>query len=293
MLDELMAHDNAMRVIAFARGRRILPILPTSAGIELRDHPDYCWDGLKRGNARFVVLQHTIAGEGHLQYEDRHFLLQPGSTMLVRIPHAHSYFVAPGAAWRFFFFVLAGRDALEMSEEIVRSAGPVLTLTPTTVDRLAGLCLDLVNNGAMSPGTASSIAYETMSLLVDHVTSDGAHGGEDWVAPVIAHVAKNLDRPLNVDALAEISGLSRAHFVRQFTRQVGASPAEYVFRKRMEKAVRLLEVSNAGIGDIARQCGFANANYFAKAFRRAFDVSPTEFRASGMYSTKPHVSDEG
>ena len=80
------------------------------------------------------------------------------------------------------------------------------------------------------------------------------------------------------------AGLSRAHFVRQFSRIAGASPSEYVFRTRMARAARLLQSSPLTVLEIALSLGFADPNYFAKAFRRAFAVSPTEFKRSGLFT---------
>jgi len=52
---------------------------------------------------------------------------------------------------------------------------------------------------------------------------------------------------------------------------------------RLREAARRLQADDAPIKAIARQCGYRDPNYFAKAFRRAFGLSPTEFRHSGMY----------
>jgi AraC-like DNA-binding protein len=54
----------------------------------------------------------------------------------------------------------------------------------------------------------------------------------------------------------------------------------------MRHAARLLESSDLSIKAIAIASGSATANYFAKAFRRTFGVSPTEFRTTGMYATR-------
>ena len=41
--------------------------------------------------------------------------------------------------------------------------------------------------------------------------------------------------------------------------------------------------------ETSHNCGFDDPNYFAEAFRKRYGASPTEFRATGMYSAKsPH-----
>ena len=59
------------------------------------------------------------------------------------------------------------------------------------------------------------------------------------------------------------------------------APARYLRRLRMEEAVAALRSGRLPVKTIARSCGFADASYFAKAFRRSFGMSP---RASRMRS---------
>lgn len=284
VLDRIRRHPQALKTIAIPRGRIGLHALPTAAGIELRDTPDYAWDGLQRGDASFVVVQHTLAGRGRLDYEGRQIVLTPGSTMLVRIPHAHRYYVARGESWHFFFLVLAGREIVQLADAILAAAGPVQILDSAQVETLAGICLDMVSGPALSTGTLSALAYRAMTVLFDAASAGTPEEQQDWLADITSHIAQNLARPLPVEDLALRAGMSRAHFVRQFTRAAGSAPSEYVFSQRMQMAAQLLGASGMSVAEIAGACGFGNANYFAKAFRRAFDVSPSAFRASGMYS---------
>ncbi len=97
-----------------------------------------------------------------------------------------------------------------------------------------------------------------------------------------------------MQSLADLAGLSRAHFTRVFTRSEGVSPAEYVLNERMRRAVSLLVSSEAAVKQVCRDCGFDDPNYFAKAFRKSYGASPTEFRTTGMYAgtTRRHSGSE-
>ena len=97
MLSELLSEPRRMTTIAFPRGRLTLRAMPASAGVERVDSPSYSWDGLKRGLTPFAVIQHTVAGGGVLDHDGRRFVLAPGDTMVVTIPHAHRYFLPPGS----------------------------------------------------------------------------------------------------------------------------------------------------------------------------------------------------
>lgn len=288
MLSELLKLPQQTTTVAFPRGRLALHAMPASCGIEQIDSPTYSWSGLRRGLTPFAVIQHTVAGNGMLAYEGRPISVGPGDTMLVAIPHDHRYFLPPGGSWSFFYMVLTGQEALRLCSEVLAATGPVFRLSPRALDRLAGCLLAVLKGDADTPGEASALAYRAATALVDDLSSAAPALGEDsppsWLVRVTSHIEAHPSDILTVDQLAGIAGLSRAHFVRQFARLAGVPPSEYVFRTRMARAARLLQSSNLTVLDIALSLGFADPNYFAKAFRRAFDVSPTEFRRSGLFT---------
>jgi AraC-like DNA-binding protein len=126
------------------------------------------------------------------------------------------------------------------------------------------------------------MAYAALMALFDdvldrHQTSRLDEAGLQ-VARVYNHIRANLDKPLSVGDLAEVAGYSRAHFSRIFAAEAGLAPAEFVAQERMRLASRLLPNGALSIKEIAATCGFADANYFAKAFRQSFGQSPTQFR---------------
>jgi transcriptional regulator GlxA family with amidase domain len=89
------------------------------------------------------------------------------------------------------------------------------------------------------------------------------------------------DRPaadLSVPALARRVAMSPRHFARVFGAQLGTSPARYVERVRVEAARRRLEETDAGVEEIASQCGFASAEVMRRTFLRVLRVSPAAYR---------------
>ena len=50
-------------------------------------------------------------------------------------------------------------------------------------------------------------------------------------------------------------------------------------------ASRLVRSERAQVKQVSLDCGFDDPNYFAKAFRKRYGASPTEFRATGMYAS--------
>ncbi|WP_331376460.1 AraC family transcriptional regulator [Sinorhizobium chiapasense] len=289
VLQDLIDHGPVMRTVSLPRGRQSLHTMPTSTGYEIRTDASYDWDGRKRGQTPFTVLQHTIGGAGNLRYENRTYRLRPGETQLLLVPHNHRYWLEDGGRWEFFWISMNGEEALRIHRAILAVTGPVLKLQPETIEHLADCSLRLITGGE-TPGRASAIAYEAAMALYDDVFGSHPVFSQEYrtMHHVIDHIMANLEKPLPVEELAKVSGLSRAHFSRVFAASEGMPPAEFVLQKRLQRAVKLLtKTASLPVKEVAILSGFDDPNYFAKVFRRVFGASPTEFRTTGMYASVP------
>ncbi|MFJ6321788.1 MULTISPECIES: AraC family transcriptional regulator [unclassified Rhizobium] len=294
MLQELIDNGQVMRTVSLPRGRHRLHAMPTSAGYEIRQDEPYDWDGRRRGQTPFTVLQYTISGTGRLRYENRNHRVNAGDTLLVLVPHNHRYWLEKGERWEYFWISMNGEEALRIHRLILAAAGPVLKLQQATIDHLADCSLRLVR-GARTPASASAIAYEAAMALYDDVFGSHAFAADrSAMQIVIDHIDANLDKPLPVEELAKVSGLSRAHFSRVFAESEGVPPAEFVLQQRMQRAAKLLtKAAFIPVKEVAIMSGFDDANYFSKVFRRIYGINPTEFRTTGMYAAVRSPVEEG
>ena len=94
---------------------------------------------------------------------------------------------------------------------------------------------------------------------------------QEWIP---MHVGEDL----SVAALAERARMSPRNFARAFHKEVGATPASYVERLRVERARTLLESSSAAVATIAIECGFGTVETLRRAFQRRVGASPNEYR---------------
>lgn len=281
MLSSLLAHGHDIRSLTPRGAAPSLGIQVEAAGYEQRRNELYSWDGMKRGTEPFLVIQHTILGEGRLDFAGMRYRLGKGQTMLVTMPHAHRYWLERGGHWEYFWFILSGREALRLAREMLAVAGPVLLPGAEGEARLAEACHALLTRPGLTPAQASVLGYGALAALHDVAFAGGPGRGKTPSPPlvrVLAHVNVNLAGDLRVDALAQVAGLSRAHFVRRFATEIGLPPSDHVFACRMDRVERLLTASEMTVGEIARATGFADANYLAKAFRRHRGLSPIAFR---------------
>jgi AraC-like DNA-binding protein len=97
---------------------------------------------------------------------------------------------------------------------------------------------------------------------------------------VKAYVDARLGGPISLDDLANVAGVSRFHFHRQFRKSVGVTPREYVLRARIERAKGLLTESDLTVGEVSGAVGFADQSHFSNIFRRVTAMTPRGFRNS-------------
>lgn len=102
---------------------------------------------------------------------------------------------------------------------------------------------------------------------------------EAKVRAALALIVHQLDEALDLTALAERAALSPLHFHRIFRGMVGETPLELHRRLRLERAAARLASSEAPVTSVAFDAGYETHESFTRAFRAAYGMAPTEFRA--------------
>jgi AraC-like DNA-binding protein len=100
-------------------------------------------------------------------------------------------------------------------------------------------------------------------------------------------IDRHLAAPISVADLAGQACLSEAHFSSCFREQTGLSPWQYVRRRRLEAARRLLEESRMPLSQIAVSTGFAHQSALSHAFRNAFGCPPSQIRRAVLDRPSP------
>jgi AraC family transcriptional regulator len=97
---------------------------------------------------------------------------------------------------------------------------------------------------------------------------------------VMDYVDAQLEHDIAVSDLAQIAGLSEAHFSRAFKQTAGVSPHKFITERRLERAKRMLADTPDSLIQIALACGFADQAHFSRSFQQVFGVSPSALRKS-------------
>lgn len=91
---------------------------------------------------------------------------------------------------------------------------------------------------------------------------------------------RHYDDPIDVAAMADAAGLSRAHFSRAFRSTFGQPPYVYLLTRRLERAAALLRNTDHRVADTCVEVGLTSVGSFTTSFKRMFGSTPAEYRAA-------------
>jgi AraC family transcriptional regulator len=96
------------------------------------------------------------------------------------------------------------------------------------------------------------------------------------------YIEANLGNAISLAELASIAGMSQSQLVRAFRASTGNTPIEYVVRRRIKEARRLLVSTGVPVSEIAVGLGFADQSHFTRRFRVATGATPAQFRRQAL-----------
>jgi AraC-like DNA-binding protein len=144
---------------------------------------------------------------------------------------------------------------------------------------------------AGGPGTGSDVVLGRLSEVLfietlrrfiqdlpDHQKGWLAGARDPVVGEALALLHKNPSHPWSVADLSRRVGVSRTRFAERFRHFLGEPPMAYLARWRVTLAAEALVSSNANVGEIAAEVGYASEAAFSRVFKREFGCPPAQFR---------------
>ncbi|GAA3408025.1 helix-turn-helix domain-containing protein [Paenibacillus hodogayensis] len=149
-----------------------------------------------------------------------------------------------------------------------------------------GLIIERIHDEIMGKSTGYEIAasMHIKHLLLTLLRGDTrgllkAHDSVDpgVIKPILEYVDTHLAEKIELEQVSQIAGMSYFYFSKYFKKSMGASFTDYVNRKRIAKAERLLVTSGQNVGEIARAVGIENMAHFYELFKRFNGCTPKQY----------------
>ena len=94
------------------------------------------------------------------------------------------------------------------------------------------------------------------------------------------YIRENVADEISNTEIGAIFGYHPFYISRVLKERKGMTLRQYIIAYRLKQAKRLLELTDRSAAEIAEECGFTDASYFAKTFKSTFGMTPKEYRNS-------------
>lgn len=237
----------------------------------------YAYDNSRRGGSSdHVVIQLTLRGQGWFRDSRGMHSVPSGHAMLFSHDEATSYGCHDNAADPYVLRFVSAK---------IGGLGALFNLIRTDFG-------SVVNMPAESEATA--LLNELNARFTQRTFRDRFHESELFHHLLIAlyreqvHATRTSDpiefgyhylrshfrSPINLKLVAEKCGVSREHFIREFTERYNESPGGFLRSLRLDHARTMLAASSTNVESIALSSGYTSSNSFRRAYRQKFGRSP-------------------
>lgn len=103
------------------------------------------------------------------------------------------------------------------------------------------------------------------------------------IGTVIDYIEAHLDTRLDLETIAEAVHYSKYHLHRMFSGTVGMTIHDYVQRRQLTEAAKMLVFSDKPVIEIAFICGYESQQAFSSAFKDMYKMPPVEYRENRVF----------
>ena len=243
-----------------------------------------------------IQLMFSLKGEFEYEFKDAPTIILAAKQFLVippNVEHRHANAIDPTglrlemriSPKRFRnppFGMFAPKTGKELITRLVDLCGAshACTLQLSVLISELNALVSRCENGLSSVELATVRTLSTLVLL-KCLDSCGTATPDDErliIGKATAWLEEHLCENIGIDDLTEHMGYSRTWLQTLFKRQTGLSPADWVVRRRIQRAMKFLNADNVRIADIADACGFQSPQYFNSVFKRHTGFTPSEWR---------------
>jgi AraC-like DNA-binding protein len=99
---------------------------------------------------------------------------------------------------------------------------------------------------------------------------------DDRIEKVKNYINENYQEKLNLSCLAKLVGLSPVYLGALFSQKEACSVKEYINKIRVQNAYEIIRTERLSVNNVALDCGYTDAFYFSRVFKKYMGVSPSK-----------------
>ena len=236
-----------------------------------------------RENISSYLLLTVIQGEGYLTYRGKKHFIRAGDCVYINCRNQYAHESTAEHPWTLMWVHFNGNGADDFYKAYQeQDRGSIFH--PANAAAFTDSLTDLFGLMQEKPSLMELSAHKYLTDLITLCFLENrAEAGEGReLSPKLMQVRKYLEEHYQEKiSLEELSGLffiSKYHLSREYKKKYGITIGSDLTGRRISHAKSLLRFSDSSIEEIALLCGFADAGYFIKVFKKAENMTPLEYR---------------
>ncbi|MBE6380187.1 MAG: helix-turn-helix domain-containing protein [Lentisphaerae bacterium] len=239
-----------------------------------------------------IEIVYIAHGKGWCAIDSIIHPMLSGDLYIIPVGSSHEYYGESGLCYfnvifnEAIFLPEAGELYYQLNLPHEQRALPVkCTFAPDVCDQILHL-LEELNDELAS--TRRYALLRSRALFVDFIILLLRNASRSTVmqtakyrkglGKVLFFIAENLNKKIVLGELAAIAGYSPEYLGQLFAREIGSTLTDYISTRRLERACNMLSDSSHTLEEIAASCGFFDASYLIKIFKKKLNITPAEFR---------------
>ncbi|MCD4714287.1 MAG: PocR ligand-binding domain-containing protein [Clostridiales bacterium] len=117
-----------------------------------------------------------------------------------------------------------------------------------------------------------------LTLASEPVVNITQRNSSELLMPAMKYLEEHFSEKNTLKHLAQICNVSDSYFSRLFSKTYGISIMKYIESLRLNHAKQLLLNPDFTVKYVALSCGYEDASYFIKLFKKATGITPQNYR---------------
>ena len=249
---------------------------------------------MEREGYYIYLLNFTLGGRGAMTYGGREYALETGDLLFINCAEKHAFSSAEGN-WEFVYIHVNGLGIRSLYDRFCSAFGNVChgytgKYFCASLARLQALLATFPQkrqeksiNVYLNETRACDVSEIVYGILMDTARAVAQNNSEKPYALTLAldYIQKNFQRNLSLEEIAQKAYLSKYHFERVFTENMGETVHRYISDLRLNRAMWLLKTTEKPIADVAAEVGYSDAQALTKLFKKSLGQTPAAYRKNG------------
>ncbi len=223
------------------------------------------------------LFEYVVSGKGYVETDGIHRIVSAGDCIIHKKGEKVSYGADKTEPYIKLWFSVSGSYVEKLYASFGETSGQKMVVRQAAVYPVFEKIISILSEKKADTAFMTHAILDIM-LAVCGISKPAPEESLSTAQQIKMYIDTFLQQRIDITNIASHFGIPVRVLIKEFEREYGITPAKYIQNTRLEASRELLERTNKSVGYIARTLNFCAQSYFSSAFKRKYDVYPSEYR---------------